>query len=62
MFRLKFPSGAVLELGKSDKSYQGMLYIWLEDIEPLQEIVNKEANDASQDNRNKLHRDKASQD
>lgn len=61
MFKLHFPSGRVIVLAKSQPQYEGMLYIWPEDLDPLLDIINEERN-ASQDNRNKLHRDKASQD
>lgn len=52
MFKLKFPSGAVLVFkgghsGVSTDRYEGTLYIWPEDIEPLLECLEREQNESS---------------
>lgn len=54
MFNLKFPSGSTITFGESkpdDKEeYQGTLYIWLEDLEPLVELE-QEQKDKEDDTR-----------
>lgn len=43
MFKLRFPSGATLELGHCMSGiYEGTLYIWPEDLDSLLEITQKE--------------------
>lgn len=65
MFKLRFPSGAVVQMNNGSLSYDGTLYIWAEDLEPLLDMVHKEyvihvkdseSNDA-QDNRTEYNRD-----
>lgn len=67
MFRLKFPSGAVLEMGIgktiSETEYQGTLYIWPDDLDALLEIAEQEKDKLNDNpvprtekhNRNKSH-------
>jgi len=57
MFRLKFPSGAKLELGDCNRMFEGTLYIWDDDLEPLLEILKEELRDVAPNSRTEQNRD-----
>jgi len=69
MFKLKFPSGATLKfIGTNpnvlptNETFDGTLYIWPEDLEPLLEITQreKEQNDNPMSRESEQNRDEHS--